>query len=335
MTITGRDDEFKVTIQVKFNQWLGHDPNDSQMTAFLYACKNGLTGEGIDDILSKEPESIAYRNTPKVRHLPRIRVAGRDFITSTGQRHQVKGSTELMLAWRYAIEGPDAIRPALAQRRQIGFNNLRVLWQKDVGNVGNPWMMPLSLMGPFLALAEEYGFYVQGTILADCGVVNPYEADQRGRVADQRAATSGINNLIEQLGNEYDKNQHDPRHFPQPTDRLSANSSSTEGGKDAPYWDFFCFSGQRSPLNHAIREYGPVEFIYSEGNWGGVPAICDEGMKPGLNSNDPRDYERAGAQARSGNGGRFHTAAGTSGNSCLFDSLEEACAISFIKGLGE
>jgi hypothetical protein len=92
---------------------------------------------------------------------------------------------------------------------------------------------------------------------------------------------------------------------------LSANSSSTEGGKDAPYWDFFCFSGQRAPLNHAIREYGPVEFIYGDGSWGGVPAICDEGMKPGINSSDPRDFERAGAQARSGCGGRFHTDAGT------------------------
>src|SRR6185436_14847788 len=149
------------------------------------------------------------------------------------------------------------------------------------------------------------------------------------------------------LGNESDKNGHDPRNFARPTDRLAANSSTTSSGvgKDHPYWDFFCFSGRRDPLNAWIRENGPVEFMYStsaEGKpWGGVPAICDEGAKPGVNNSyQPRDWERAGAQARSGCGGRFHSLTGTGDKnqphivpSGLFSPFERECAAAFVKGL--
>lgn len=267
--------------------------------------------------------------------LPRIFAGRSDFFTATGARHVIAGSSENHLAWRYDQEGAEAIRPVLAQRRDCRFNNLRVLWQKDIGNTGqSPWQMPTSKLRPFLALAADYGFYVEGVVLADCQVVNPNEADQQARVQAVRAATVGITNHLEQLGNEYEKNGFEPQHFTKPADRLAANASSVEGGADAPYWDFFCFSGQRSPLNHAVREYGPLEFIYGDGTWGGIPAICGEGMKPGANSSDPRDFERAGAQARSGCGGRFHSDAGTAGNSRLFNDLELACAQAFIKGLG-
>ena len=267
--------------------------------------------------------------------LPRLHAGRSDFFTEANARHVVIGCTDLMLAWRYDREGPDAIRPVLEQRQACGFNNLRVLWQKDVNNAGQPWQMPVEDLRPFITFLAGFGFYVQGTILADCAVVNPLEADQQNRVNAMRSATVGLSNLIEQLGNEYDKNGHDPRHFFKPSDRMAANSSSTEGGKDAPYWDFFCFSGQRDPLNHAVREYGPLEFIYGTGTWGGLPAICNEGMKPGINSSDARDFERAGAQARSGCGGTFHTDAGTAGSSRLFNDLEFACAKAFVKGIGQ
>jgi hypothetical protein len=267
-----------------------------------------------------------------------VRAGARDFATSDGRRHVIIGSTELMLGWRFDREGAEAIRPVLMQRQLCGFNNLRVLWQKGPGSNGLtvPWVMPVAKLRPFLALCAEYLFYVEGVILADCPSINPNESDQKARVKAVRDATVGITNHIEQLGNEWEKNGHDPRHFTKPTDRMAANSSSIEGGTDAPYWDFFCFSGQRSPLNHAIREYGPLEFIYAEGGpgWGGVPAICDEGFKPGAGSVDPRDWERAGAQARSGCGGRFHSDAGTAGNCRLFNDLELDCAKAFTKGLG-
>ena len=287
-------------------------------------------------VLSRAGYQLDIDGPPPIAVLSRLHLQGLDFVTEAGARHIIAGSTELLLGWRYDREGPDAIAPVLAERQALGFNNLRVLWQKDIGNTGHSaWQMPVEKLKPFHELAAAHGFYIEGTILADCQVLNPSTAAQQTRVNDVRVATVGIANVVEQLGNEYDKNGHDPRLFTKPSDRLAANSSSTEGGKDAPYWDFFCFSGQRSPLNHAIREYGPLEFMYNDGKpWGGVPAICDEGMKPGVNSSDPRDFERAGAQARSGCGGRFHSVAGTGGNSRLFDDLEKRCAAAFIKGLG-
>lgn len=271
-----------------------------------------------------------------VPSLSKLHVDGLDLKEEGGRRHLIKGSTELLLGWRYDLEGGDAIREVLDQRKFLGFNNLRVLWQKDINNTGHsPWLMPLDKLRPFLELAASYGFYIQGTILADCQVVNPSTIHQGQRVQDVRHATEGVTSLIEQLGNEYDKNGFEPNSFIRPTDRLAANASSIEGGKDAPYWDFFCFSGQRSPVNHAIREYGPIEFMLSEdGNWGGVPALCDECFKPGKESSNPRDWERAGAQARSGIGGRFHTVSGTSGNSSLFNDLERDCAAAFTQGIG-
>lgn len=273
--------------------------------------------------------------------LPPLSRRGLDIVTPDGQRHVMIGSTELLLAWRY--DQGDDIRPVLAERQAFKFNNLRVLLQKDIGNTGHsPWQMPIAKLRPFLALCAEYGFYVEGVILADCQIVNPSFSDQERRVNEVRHETAGVSNLIEQLGNEYGqngqgdtgKNGFDPWKFSKPTDRLAANASSTEGGKDAPYWDFFCFSGQRKPLGHAIREYGPIEFMYSDGHpWGGVPALCDECFKPGEESSDPMDYYRAGAHARAGIGGRFHTDAGTKGSSRLFNDLEKACAEAFVQGL--
>ena len=279
---------------------------------------------------------------PAVVQLPALHVEGRDFVTAEGQRHVICGSTELLLAWRYDLEGADAIRPVLVERRDIGFNNLRVLWQKgNDSNIPVSWQMPVDKMPPFLALAAEHDFYIQGVILANCQAVNPGEQAQQLRVQQVREATAGITNHIEQLGNEYGprkgdygKNGFNPWNFARPTDRLAANASSTEGGEYAPFWDFMCFSGRRSPLNGAIREYGPIEFMYGGVVQGvSIPAICDEGMKPGINSFERRDYERAGAQGRSGAGARYHSPAGTSGNSCLFNELEYDCAVGFVEGM--
>lgn len=270
--------------------------------------------------------------------LPRI-VAGRyDFLVAdTGEQHAVVGSTELMLAWRYDLEGADAIRPVLQQRRDLRINNVRALWQKGPGSNGltEPWLMPTSKMPGFLNLLAEYQLYCEGCILADCRFFGGADW-QRERVAQVRAATAGISNHAEQLGNEYQKNDFDPRNFSKPIDRLSTNASAITGGADAlPYWDYFTFSAERSPAQKAIREYGPVEFLYGDRNtWGGLPALVGEGFKPGIDSSDPADYERAGAQARSASrAGRIHTDAGTAGNCRLFNSLELTCVRAFVKGL--
>lgn len=267
----------------------------------------------------------------------RVTVRDGDFWQPDGTRMQICGSTELMLAHLYDTQGLDAVLPIFDERHAIGFTNLRVLWQKDVRNQNKPWVMPLDKIPAFLLAASRAGFNVQGTILADCQVVNPDERFQQLRVTDVRRVTAGIGNHFETLGNEWEKNGFIPSHFSRPTDRLAANASSIEGGKDAPYWDFFVFSGQRSPLNHAIREYGPIEFLFGDGRgWGGVPAICDEGMIPGEHSSNPRDFERAGAQARSGNGGRFHSRAGSNRDEHMarpFTPLEKDCALAFVKGL--
>ena len=282
------------------------------------------------------PGTITIGLNDATTALPRIHAGRWDFITDDGVRTRIVGSTELMLAYRYDQEGPDAIRAVLRERQTCGFTNLRVLWQKGRGSNGltSPWSMPLEKLRPFLAQLAEYGFYCEGVILADCQDVNPSVAAQQGRVNAVRQTTVGITNNIEELGNEYQKNFFDPKNFTQPFDRLAANASAVEGGEDAPYWDFFCFSGRRSPVQAAIREYGPVEFLYGDrATWGGLPAICDEGFKPGQQSSDPRDWERAGAQARSCNGGRFHSDAGTAGNSRLFVPLEFACATAFVQGM--
>jgi hypothetical protein len=264
--------------------------------------------------------------------LPRI-VAGRfDFFTEHGQRHVIVGSTELMLGWRYDLEGADAIRPVLEQRRALRFNNLRVLWQKGPGSNGltAPWQMPTAKMRSFLSLLAEYGFYCEGCILAD----QQSFSDPHVRVDGVRAATAGITNHFEQLGNEYQKNGFEPRDFSRPTDRLATNASAVTGGADAqPYWDYFTFSGERDPAQKAIREYGPIEFIAGAGAWGGLVAICGEGFKPGQTSSDPRAFYAAGAQARSACGGRYHTDAGTAGNCRLFNTLELTCGRAFTEGL--
>jgi hypothetical protein len=261
----------------------------------------------------------------------RLHRDGRDLVTASGHRHLIVGSTELMLAHLYDTEGEAAVRAIMEERRDLRFNNIRVLWQKDVRNQNQPWMMPLHKIPPFLGLGAEHGLHTQGCILADAQVVNPNEADQQRRVSDVRSVTAGIDANIEQCGNEWGKNGFNPAHFSQPTDRLSTRASGDDGFND-PIWDFFTFSGERGPEQKAIREYGPLEVIYARGK----PAICDEGMVPGEDSSDPRDYERAGAQARSGNGGRFHSRAGSNRDAHmarLFTPLERVCAEAFVRGM--
>lgn len=273
--------------------------------------------------------------------LPALHIEDKDFVTAAGDRYVVIGSTELLLGVIYDRQGPDACRPVLQERHDLGFNNLRVLWQKDIRNRGDKWQMPLDKLRPFLALCNEYEMYVQGCILADCQVVNPNASDQQRRVADVRAATKGIANHLEQLGNEYDKNGFDPATFSRPTDRLAANASNMKpiGGAK---WDYYGFSGRRD-LPKSIMEYGPIEYLYGADDGSGpIISICDENMKPGTGNgecNQPRVYERCGAEARAANGGRFHHWAGTGNQdpnvpiSRLFNPLERACAAAFVEGL--
>jgi hypothetical protein len=268
--------------------------------------------------------------------LPGLYRQGKEIRTTDGKRYMVRGSTELLLGHKYDTEGEASIDAILDQRRELGFTNYRVLWQKDIRNQNQPWSMPLHKIAPFLKKCSDRGrAYVQGCILADCQVVNPSTQAQQRRVNDVRNVTAGISNNIDQLGNEFDKNGFDWRNFSKATDRLSINASGTNGFDPSQVWDVFVFSGERSPAQKAIREYGPIEVMYANGR----PAVCDEGMVPGEDSSDPREYERAGAQGRSGSGARFHSRAGSNRDpgpnlSRLFTPLEYACAEAFLKGLG-
>jgi hypothetical protein len=264
----------------------------------------------------------------------RLHVEGRDFVASDGKRHMIVGSTELLLACRYDFEGLQAIIPVLEERRNIGFNNLRVFWQADIKNYRpdrTAWQMPLDKMGPFLEECAKYGFWIEGTALQQCQVVNPDERDQQRWVANVLSATAGSDNYLFQLGNEWDINGFNPDNFTRPQNRICSNASNKDPIGKAK-WDYWSFSGRRD-LPKAIMEYGPIEYLYGDGGKGDMPVFSGEGMKPGINSNDPRDWERAGAQARSGCGGRFHHEAGTRGSSRLFDGLERACGIAFVTGL--
>jgi hypothetical protein len=184
----------------------------------LAACSYGLL-----QIMFAVAYELGFRGRPEELFVPAV---GLDLGAKKLRPHPalrpdshgfIVGTTELLLAWRYDREGPEAIREVCEQRRACGFNNVRVLWQKDIGNTGHaPWQMPTAKLRPFLGFMESFGFYVQGTILADCAVVNPNEADQQARVVGVRSATVGVSNHIEQLGNEYDKNGHDPHHFSKP-----------------------------------------------------------------------------------------------------------------------
>jgi len=293
--------------------------------------------EGPAPIVSVQGNTQVRYNMVRIIPLipPRIHTEGMAFKLPDGATHLLIGSTELLLGYVYDTQGPDAIRPVLHERHDVGFNNLRVLWQKDVRNAGVLWQMPLEKLSPFMALCAEYGFWVEGTILADCQVVNPSEAAQLERVRQVRAATAGISNHIEQLGNEFGKNGFDWTHFSRPTDRLCVNASGTNGFDPAQVWDFFAFSAERAPEQKAIREYGPLEVMYAVN----TPAIVDECAKPGMPYTDPSIWFRMGAQARSGAGGRFHSEAGTGNQNPnhpvnrLFNPLELRCAIQFVKGL--
>jgi hypothetical protein len=364
MLITDRDEEFKTTIRVKFNQWLGHDPNDSQMTAFLYACEHGMTGEDIDATLSKEVESIAYRASLLVPPAIRVHATGRGFATDAGPWTwaMTAGCRDLD---RLLRGQRDDLRAVLAEAQTLGSTGRRVFAMKPNWSikVNGRWQD-----GPDRTIPAEHADYFdrlrelaaltaaahqQLNLVVLVGAPQILSLTEQVQFWDACvAAARECQNMILSLGNELDAHNQgvDVSAFAWP-DGVLTSSGSNGGGANPPApflrgpWGYNELHSERRAdrigLTSTTLHFARYGFA-GEGSNPGFPGTqwdtvdsepygFDEEDEPGRRTSDPDAAYLLGLGCGYGAGG---TALSTDGiESVLLRPRQRECTRRFLQGV--
>lgn len=239
--ILDRDPEFRATITYYFIQELGHPPNDEQMAAYLLACRNGMTGPQIQQILHAEPEAVAYRARPKPLPLPSFTVSDREFISPGGQRLSLCGTDGFMDLRKFIDGGAAAVDAEFAESRELNFIVRRVfcMGAASQNQVMDLWPQRVADYLPTLRAYVQYanikGIIPLLTVRVDAQVVMPNE-DEQNALWDQFPGTlAGLRYLLS-AGNEHQKNGFDPdRVHALPAGVIWSRGSGLSDQKTAPH----------------------------------------------------------------------------------------------------
>jgi|SRR5882672_2376225 len=142
---------------------------------------------------------------PKSPSLPRLVPRGIFFALETGEYWSAIECTDFQLLQRF-LAGED-ITPVLVERRDLGFNLLRVLSMCTNMFHLYPQEIPdyFDRLVPFFDLCAVHGLYVEFTVFADATVVMPSASDQIVHWLAVGAAAAQVTNVILELGNELDQ----------------------------------------------------------------------------------------------------------------------------------
>ena len=149
------------------------------------------------------------------RTLPRLVPAGQYFRLENGQRFTVIGASDFNLLSRY-VNGED-LRPILQQRKDAGFNLLRVFTVFDICSTGvdargrpcqpigrrAPTPALYASIQPFMALLARYGFYAELVAFTGPYGLLPTDNDKVAHWEALMAAVPGISNVLLEMVNEY------------------------------------------------------------------------------------------------------------------------------------
>lgn len=285
MPILDRDKEFIETITVKFNRWLGHDPSPDQLAAFLEACRNGMTGGGIDAILSKEPESIAYLSRPPAPPILRLKLRGNEFADAADQRISLRGCDGFddYRFWLDARE--DKVEPFMQESIDLGSNCRRIFLAGDAINnqvfTLHPHEEPdfYRELVPFVQYENSHGIVPLLTVNVDMQRAMPDAGDRLRNWQTINAELRGKGLAYAMSGgNQWSKNGFDPYadiDDPGP-DVIWSRGSDIEDTKTAPRgapaselhstresWDRSMMDAVASPVN--MRENGSTMVWMTEG----------------------------------------------------------------------
>ena len=269
--------------------------------------------------------------TPPVTALPRLVIDGQFFAQDgVGRWTAIECSDfNLLNRWQHG----EGITPILAQRRDAGFNVLRVwtLYDLASANIGVFLDIDYGLIPAFLDLCASYGLYVEFTA---------YTSLERKDHWDKLvSACAGCPSVLLELVNEgtLPVNQIDMTHYYRPTMALASHGSGgSEGVPPWDPWDYCTFH-----TNGASEEQRKVghNAMYDVADVYHVPALTNEtsrypdvGMWRGADADRARAlaFDSAAGAALLCAGSCFHSVAGKT--SVLWDGATEAVAQAWATG---
>lgn len=261
--------------------------------------------------------------------LPELEVRGQFFQQVDGTHITMVGCSDFGLLARFQNEGAKTITPVLQQRKDCGFNMVRVWTAFDhIDGIGTFTSIDYAQVPAFVALCARYGLYVEFT--AYTGWNDPTHWTQLMGVAF--AATPRP--LLE-LVNELDQNTNEPDsqgrvvdlslHTQAVAPLLSAHGSNgSEHQPVTPHWSYATmhFNG----ASEWQRKTGHNSFEV----WGG-PTLGDENSRyTDMESSQDKAYDAAAGAALLCAGSTFHSVSGKA--SQLWSHDEESAARAWALG---
>jgi hypothetical protein len=272
--------------------------------------------------------------------LQRLTIAGQYFALADGTRWTAIECSDFNLFGRYLNEGADAIRPVLAQRRDCGFNLLRV-WTNYSGSpefeatIGRllPSEHPemYTALPGFLALCASYGLYVELVAFTAAG-----DQTHWSRLA---GALHGEHTALVELVNENDAHTPnlDPADYaPIPGVLCAHGSNGSQQPPIRPWWNY-----ETVHYNDAFewqRKVGHNAMEWAEGGAmpdsaaSHVPILSNENTRyPDRDSSLVHAYDAAAGAALLCAGSCYHSVHGK--KSALWpDDIERDCAMIWVNG---
>lgn len=235
---------------------------------------------------------------------------------------------------RFRREGPQAMRPILEQRRDVGFNALRdwTAFSIPLIGVSPPTDDLYDAIPDYFGFASEYGFYIELTAFTGPYPYFPNEAAFLRHWDRLDRAVEGLTNLLDleavnegdngpNLGVPLDK-------LKRPTNKLASHGSAVQDAPPMePVWDV---AQHRPGSNEEQRKVGhnamaDVADVY------GVPAWCNETKRRPDNDSDLNHaYDAAAGAALLCAGSCFHSPGGK--NATIWTGLELELAKAWTAG---
>lgn len=258
---------------------------------------------------------------PPVGTLPRLVVNGQFFALETGERWTAIECSDFNLFSRY--QSGEDITPILAQRRDVGFNLLRVWTLFSIPNIGHLLDPDYGLMRTFLRLCANYGLYVEFTAFTS--------TERPAHWTNLIAAVQYEPNVLVELVNEGDLpvNRIEMDRYEQPTGVLASHGSASS--ETIPPWEPWSYGtlhyndADQWPRKTA---HNPMEDFANEHQ---RPAMANENTRyPDRDASVTHAYDAAAGAALLTAGSCFHSVSGKS--SVLWQDAELNAATEWAAG---
>ena len=275
-------------------------------------------------------EGIVLAYAPPVVTLSRLDPVGQ-FYYRQGSPFTVIECSDFQLFERY-LRGQD-IRPVLEDRRDLGFNTLRVwLLNTSVCHIlPSEWPDFYQKLGPFLDALAGYGLYAELTVFTQAETLMPQPADQQAHYDATVQAIGGRYAFVEGV-NEADShdNAFDPAlRLWRPEGAifdLCRGSNGADAESPEPIIDSTRYHSNDTNEWWRRCAHNGME----QGDKYSRPNIANENTRPDHDPDTRHHHDAAAGAALLSAGSCFHSQGGKS--SVAFTGIDRQCAAAWVQG---